>query len=374
MSKFKKSSRDMKEKLIVIKLKHLYQDDPVDRLRGINVVNALQKKGWNIHLFNNQKNIDLIIFLDDYNLYDRLIYEYIEAKRSVVDIQDNHINRFNPVSQYMKNANQISLKQKLINESKKGILPFVLKVILKKLWSYFYKRSIKKADWVICSSQSLQNEYKYFNPNIISIPDAIEIQRLSKKIIKNKKTTICWIGTENNIIFLKIVNDALRYLQKKHGLDIHIICSENIFIDPILRKAVDEFSFTFTFTKWEASTVSESIRVDDIAIAPLPIGADKSTNKILTYMALGLPVVCSGANDYRSLYEENIDSFYFVENNNIQEWIRYLELLIEDERLRKTIGQQGRCLAERYSIDRIVTKYEVLFEKIFGLGTVNVQA
>ncbi len=301
----------IKNKLIVVKLKNLYPDDPVDRLRGLNVVNALQKRGWNIHLFNNQKNIDLIIYLDDYNLYDRLVYEYIKAEKTVIDIQDNHLHRHNPASQFVQQTHKNSKIKRIIAELKKGFLPLVYKLFIKKAWYKLYIESMKNADHLICSSHALSKVYQSLNPNTTTISDSInEVATTTAE--KKAKVSICWVGTENNIVYLQLIDEAIASLQAKHDFDFYIISAKSIFNDPKLASVLKNFKMQYHFTEWSNDTILSELQKHHIAVAPLPPMTEKSTNKILTYMAAGLPTVASGASDYKQLFLQHQDSLNMI--------------------------------------------------------------
>ncbi len=352
---------DIKNRLIVIKLKNLYPDDPVDRLRGLNVVNALQKRGWNIHLFNNQKNIDLIIYLDDYNLYDRLVYEYIKAKKVVIDIQDNHLNRHNPASQFIKSSQKSSRAERIMVELKKGLLPFIYKIIIKKVWYRLYLDAIKKADYLLCSSHALTERYKTLNAKVMTIPDALNEVSLKSDVSKNERLSICWVGTENNIVYLKLVEEAIANIQQQYEVDFYIITSPNILNDPRLSEILKSLRFAYRFSEWNNKTVGGELQKHHIAIAPLPEMTEKSTNKILTYMAAGLPVVASGAQDYERLHANYPDSFLYLDNNRTQEWFKALESLLKDTAKRDGLVKKAQQVVDDHTIDTIATTYEQLF-------------
>lgn len=366
MSRNSTKDSGIKSKLIVIKLKNLYPDDPVDRLRGLNVVNALQKRGWNIHLFNNQKKIDLIIYLDDYNLYDRLVYEYVKAEKVVIDIQDNHLNRQNPAALYIRSRQKSSRAKRILAELKKGILPLIYKLIIKKAWYKLYIEAIKNADYLLCSSHALTESYKRLNSDIMTIPDALAEVSLKSDVAKNERLSICWVGTENNIVYLKLVEEAIAKIQQQYKVDFYIITSQNILNDLRLSEILKSLSFTYYFTEWSKETVHAELQKHHIAIAPLPEMTEKSTNKILTYMEAGLPVIASGAQDYKRLYQNYPESFLYLDNNRADNWFETLESLIKDAAKRQNLVNKMQTVVKDHTIDAVVESYEELFMKLFG--------
>jgi len=352
----------MKNKKIVFKLKHLYKDDPVDRLRGINIVNALQKKDWNVELYNNQKNIDIIVYLGD-DLYDKIIYQHIDAKCIVQDLQDDPFKSV--ASSYMRGTTNNSFFKKIINRFIKNNFKYaVYQLVLKYVWKLSYKEYIKSVDYVITSSYGLQKSVQQYNENIMTIPDAVEYKNIQKSDYASQKIKICWVGTTNNIAYLLLINEVLSKLQVQYNVEIIIITSKEIYNDSTLLKIVSEFLFEYKFIAWNISNVNENIKACDIAIAPLPISAAKSTNKILSYMSLGVPTVCSGSEDYKLLSKEKENSIVYVDDNSFQNWYDALVNLVESEEMRKTIGKNGYELSQKYTLDEIVKKYEELFKKL----------
>lgn len=357
--KYSMSETTVKQKLIVVRPKHLYPDDPVDRLRGTAIVETLHKRGWNIELFNNQVEIDLMIHLDDYNLYDRLIRQNSTAGISVIDIQDNRLNNDNPSKIFFRQHGALSRREKLKKELRKGLLHTGLKLLLKKLWHHLYLRSIHQADYLICSSHALAEAYKAINPRIRCIPDGTTVTALSSAE-KHAKLSICWIGTQNNIAYLQLVDAVLSELQQKYSFDFCVISSKSILQDSQYKR----MRTRCCFIKWDEATVQQELSRHHIAIAPLPTGSQKSTNKILTYMAAALPVICSGASDYALLYGTHPEAFIYLDNNDHLTWTNALEQLILDAKLRSKYATQARSLAESYSFDRIADMYETLFTEL----------
>lgn len=359
-----KNLEKLKQKSIVIKLKNIYLDDPVDRLRGVNIVKTLQSRGWNIALFNNQKKIDLIIYLDDYNLYERLIYEHIDAKRYIVDIQDNHLVRQNPASAFIKRTHKHSMVKRISSELSKGFFPLLYKIIVKRLWSKLYQYSLQNADALVCSSYALERVYKECNNHVVTIADAVAFYK-KESVKKNDTISICWVGTQNNIAYLQLIDDAIYHLQQKYKIDFTIITANTIFDDPKLSSILENFKMHYTFVPWKEDNVIRELQKCHIAVAPLPPHTQKSTNKILTYMMADLPVVASGASDYQKLLSHYPNSFVFLEENHTKEWIDHLEELIIDPKFGDALLLHAKDVLEAHSLEHIAEQYEALFLELF---------
>ena len=359
------SPAEIKRKTIVVKLKNLYPDDPVDRLRGRNVVAELQRRGWNIALYNNQKKIDLILYLDDYNLYDRLIYESIRAERTVIDIQDNHLDRRNPASAFIKKSGGRSRLRTLFTGLRKEGAAYASKLLIKALWRYHYFRAIREADALICSSYALGEAYAALNPAAGTIPDALVPVHNVGPVRKHERFTLCWVGTANNIAYLKLIEPALVVLQERHGTAVHVITAKTVFEEALLAEIMNGFAFEYTFIPWQASTADEEMRRCHLALAPLPAGAQKSTNKVLSYLQASLPVVASGAPDYARLSEEYPGSFVYLDNNDTAGWIEAMERVMQDRAYREALLRSAEAVVEAHGIEKIAERYEALFERLW---------
>ncbi len=355
---------------IVFKLKNFYKDDPVDRLRGTDIMKELKKRGYEVELFNQQDDIDVFVNLDETFLVKGIFdnKEKFKIKKLIFDIQDDHfyfnkmaMNDFNKKYFVEQKANINTLIEKKINDTNifeklnEKILNKFLITYRKMLFRYY----VRKADYVITSSYALEKISKKFNKNSLCIPDSIDLSLYKEKNnYKTNKVKIVWIGTEGNIPYLLIVNDVLKKLQEKYNIDIWIITSKRIFKNPYTIKYLKGFKFNYKFIEWKLNTFSKYLCESDIGIAPLPNNIAKSSNKILSYMASGLPVVCSNNLDYQFF-----NNIVFISSNEI-EWYKNLEKLILNEDSRKKYGKLGIEKSKEFSLSKIVDKYERLFRSI----------
>lgn len=351
-------------KLIVFKLKNRALTDPVDRLRGCDIVNELRCRGWNVEYFNEQRDIDVLFVLD----YDPKTYIDIinfKPKKVVLDIQDDHFTK-NGKSLATIPGQRTRKINRIINIFKESSLSeFVFLLSYK----FLQRRSLinlsMKADYVVTSSQTLQSVVGKYNSNVITIPDSIDMDIYDVKCEgKNKRKQLVWIGTPSNIRYLLLINDALEKLQSKFDIGIKIITSRQINSDLEFVGIKNEFKFDYNFVEWDAESFSKELISSDIGIAPLPIGISKSTNKILSYMASNLPVVCSGSLDYKELYEENKDAFIFCGDNSCSTWFDSISKLLQDDTYMQQLAHNSKLLSNRYSLEMIGNDYEVLIREL----------
>jgi glycosyltransferase involved in cell wall biosynthesis len=103
-----------------------------------------------------------------------------------------------------------------------------------------------------------------------------------------------------------------------------------------------------------------------VAIKPLddPFQQRKSTAKVASYMAAGLPVVCTPSEADRRVIAHGTTGFFASEDH---EWHACLRALVTDASLRERIGRAARQdVTERYGADRIATEYLRLFDRLLA--------
>ena len=84
--------------------------------------------------------------------------------------------------------------------------------------------------------------------------------------------------------------------------------------------------------------------------------------KILQCLAVGVPVVCSPAGINREIVEDGVHGFWA---NTQEEWIEKLEILINDQDLRKRMGMEGRKrVIEYYSLKANAPRMLKIFQQL----------
>jgi glycosyltransferase involved in cell wall biosynthesis len=113
---------------------------------------------------------------------------------------------------------------------------------------------------------------------------------------------------------------------------------------------------------WEEAQEVKDLQSFDIGIMPLTDdlwARGKCALKIVQYLAVGVPVVCSPVGK-KDIVRDGVNGFWTTTK---REWVDRLGLLIEDPELRKQMGLAGRKIVEeRYSLQVVGERLVELFK------------
>jgi len=156
---------------------------------------------------------------------------------------------------------------------------------------------------------------------------------------RNRVPVIGWTGSVTTVPYLMALAPALRRLREKREFELRVI-GANIEIEGLVVSCLP----------WRAETEPDDIRALDVGLMPLPDdewSRGKCGMKALQYMALGIPPVVSPVGVNTTIVRDGVNGFYACTE---EEWIDRIGLLLEDEPLRSSLGQEARrTVEESYS-------------------------
>lgn len=182
----------------------------------------------------------------------------------------------------------------------------------------------------------------------ILIPMAIDTDLFcpSPKTSIQETITVGWIGTPTNFPFLRQVRASLFALIERKPVQIRVICR---------RLSIPELDgLPVEFAWWDESSELSQLRSIDIGIVPLvdcPQARGKSPVKLLQFMSLGIPCVCSPIGVVQEITEDGVNGFLAA---NEEEWLGKLIQLVEDGELRKKMGEAARRTVESSYSTRVM--------------------
>jgi glycosyltransferase involved in cell wall biosynthesis len=124
--------------------------------------------------------------------------------------------------------------------------------------------------------------------------------------------------------------------------------------------------------RWEEDTEVEDVKSFDIGIMPLSDDVwsrGKCALKIVQYLAVGIPVVCTPVGTNRDIVRHGANGFWA---STREEWVQSILALVENPSLRREMGTVGRkVVVEGYSVqavgDRLVRRMRRLVEEAMNV-------
>jgi len=223
---------------------------------------------------------------------------------------------------------------------------------------------MKISDGVICSTPYLKWLYDDFNDNIKVAENVIDftLWRKSRPPVR-QGVTIGWVGGGTHEDDLAVIKAPMfRILEKYKNVTFKILHGiPDFFKNHKQIKWSKDFKPVDKYPKW---VVKQKF---DIGVAPLVdnnFNRGKSNLRWLEYSAMGIPTVASPLPHFTSAIQHGVTGFIA---NTEEQWEHYLTQLIEDERLRLTVGQQARDeVKENWSLKSLGKKYKTVIKEFYN--------
>lgn len=182
------------------------------------------------------------------------------------------------------------------------------------------------------------------------VPTAVDVDRFRPRGEARPRggpVIIGWIGTSGNLYYFRGLEPAFAALARRFDVRLRIVCNRP---DPDELPQLPEG--LLEFVEWRLDRELEEFARVDIGIMPLaddPWTRGKASFKLLQFMAVGVPVVCSPVGFNREVVRDGVEGFFAADP---AEWEDRLARLIADPDLRAVMGLRGRATAEaRFSAE-----------------------
>lgn len=167
---------------------------------------------------------------------------------------------------------------------------------------------------------------------------------------------LIWGGSSSHIIDVPILRRVLPRIERT--FDVRLLGAPfNLGIDPSMVEHVP----------WSDNIVGYWRMIDgDIGLAPLAdevFNLGKSDLKVLEYMARGIPFVASRVGPFAEISHLHGKAGFFVSSDD--EWVEAIQALIDDETLRKRLGEHGKEWMRSCRLDRHGAEER---ERLFGIA------
>ena len=192
---------------------------------------------------------------------------------------------------------------------------------------------------------------------VVVLPTPIDLSKYTvRQDFQGAGLTIGWVGLSDGLSYLQSIQPALQTLTERFpGLTLKVVSDKPLQLEGV----------TVENIAWAADTEQLHLRSFDIGIMPLWDSLwtrGKCGYKILQYMAAGIPTVASAVGANIDIITDGVNGFVV---RSQEDWVASLSKLIEDPRLRQSVGLRGRALVEsNYSLDRFADRYIETFQSL----------
>jgi glycosyltransferase involved in cell wall biosynthesis len=191
-----------------------------------------------------------------------------------------------------------------------------------------FKTIIKLSDIIIAGNDYLKNQAIRYNKNVFVIPTPIDMERYQPKIYTQNYNHIIlgWIGSKSTIFYLKQIKNILDSIFFKYpNTRLKIVADSFLECDkiPVIKK------------KWKYEEEIDDLHSFDIGLNPLtddPWSRGKCGFKLLQYMAIGIPSVCSKIGVNKEIIKNGVNGFLATDEKS---WYENISNLINNLNLRK---------------------------------------
>lgn len=211
---------------------------------------------------------------------------------------------------------------------------------------------IKNSDHVItsspfnldfCQNLNLHNNSSY-------IPCTLDTERFVpvNRKIPQEKITLGWTGTFTTKTYIDSIKPTLIECCQENNLKLILITNFEYVIEDIDLEVIP----------WKKETEIFDLQKIDIGIYPLiqtKWALGKGALKTLQYMSIGIPSISTNFGTATKIINHGVDGFLA---SNESDWKKYINMLANDEQLRKVIGNEARKKAvSSYSVAANKEKY-----------------
>ncbi len=197
-----------------------------------------------------------------------------------------------------------------------------------------FRRQLKYSDLVIAGNEFLRAEASKYHGDVRVLPTPIDGARYTEKRYERRdEVVIGWIGDHGSIHYMESYRDVWDEVGRRHGNAVlAIICDTFIETARIPLKKIP----------WSFDREVRDLQSFDIGVMPLfddLWSRGKCGYKIIQYMGVGVPAVCTPVGINRDVVEDGANGFWAATR---EEWVEKLARLVGDQGLRLAMGKAGR--------------------------------
>ena len=219
---------------------------------------------------------------------------------------------------------------------------------------------VRAADVVTTTTPALAERIRTFNKNVVVIPNMLpeKYWPASRKVLVHENPLVIgWAGSRTHEEDFAVVSGALAEILRRYpDVELHLAGASEDWLEPHERIR--------HLPPVPIGQYANLIADFDIALAPLKVSRFnhcKSDLKVLEYSMIGLPVVATKVDSYKSFIRHGQNGMLA---NSAKDWLTSISRLIEEPGLRESLAENARASAER----RLMRDHVRLYEKAYGLS------
>lgn len=197
----------------------------------------------------------------------------------------------------------------------------------------------RQATLVICGNKFLAEHYGQFT-QVVILPTAVDTERFHPLPYEIAPLVIGWSGSSANLHYLYQIEDALYLaLEQLPSVQLHVVCDS----PPTFRRLPPE---RVRYIRWNPNVEVAALQRFSVGLMPLsdtPWSRGKCSFKMLTYMAVGIPVIVSPVGMNVEVLGHGNCGFAAVTKDD---WVDAICLLIKNQSLASIMGKTGRSITE----------------------------
>jgi glycosyltransferase involved in cell wall biosynthesis len=225
----------------------------------------------------------------------------------------------------------------------------------------FSERIAEQCEGVIAGNQFIADHYRPHCKRVWVVPTSIDTEvwkPAPQQSAQGSQWTIGWIGSASNLPFLYEIEGPLAaFLSRHKEAHLRVVCDR----EPAFKKIPQA---SRSFVRWTAESEVRLVQEMDVGLMPL---ADtewtrgKCAFKMISYMAVGLPVVVSPVGVNSLILRQGEVGLAAAA---LDEWYDALCALFDDEARAREMGAAGRrVVEEHYSVSRNVSALADIFRE-----------
>jgi glycosyltransferase involved in cell wall biosynthesis len=292
-----------------------------------------------------------------------------QGKKVIIDYDDDmfNVSPMNPAYQE-QGVEEVSvyLEGEKIDVWKDG-KNFSIKENVKRLDAI--RRVCAAADMITVTTPHLADVYLEFNQNVRAMPNCVDLRVWRpSNVVKDGTIRIGWFGGSSHYEDWCLIAPVMKEILSQHA-NVRLVLLGVKFdgtlkgIDP---KQIEWHDWVHT----QAYPYKAQLLNLDFAVIPLVDNAfnrAKSSIKWVEMASMSVPAVTSFVPPYSELMDKVPNNGIFIDDNDQEAWFQGIRKLINDESLRKTIGENAaQTVAESFDINQEYGRWANAFKEVYS--------